>query len=104
MDEKQMEEILRTVEEMLEKYGAVPADDVDKKRRDKLGLRPSFRHGNTYYRTEWDEIDGVPVVLIYGIDDPAYASVGIDDALTAFPADIPKEKMDEEVRLLLEEE
>ena len=43
-------------------------------------------------------------MLIYGIDDPAYASIGIDDALTAFPADIPKEKMDEEVRLLLEEE
>ncbi len=104
MNENEMELKLCEVEEMLVRFGARPAENIDEKRRNTLGLRMSYVYKGTYFRTECDELDGIPVILIYGIDDPAYANVGIDDALTAFPADSPREKMEEEIRKLLEED
>ena len=102
MSEADIEAALAYTEEVLVRYGAVPEPDVDIKRRNALGFRMCYRYQDTYFRTEAAEIDGVPVILIHGIDDIKMADVGIDDPLAAFPADSSRERIEKEIRFMLE--
>ena len=97
-----IEEVLEYVEKMLMKYGAVPDDSINGKSREALGLRRSFRLGHTWYRVYDSDFDGRTCVVVSGIDEKKFASVGIEDDLAVFPADYPEEKIEKEVRFLLE--
>ncbi len=97
-----LEDVLEYVEKMLMKYGAVPDDSMNETSRDMLGLRTTYRLGHTWFRVYSSDFDGRTCVVISGIDDEKYASVGIEDDLAVFPADYPEEKIEKEVRFLLE--
>ena len=97
-----IEDVLTYIEKLLVKYGAVPDEEMNAKSRAALGLRTSYRLGHTWYRVYDTDFEGHTCVVICGIDDEKYASVGIEDDLAVFPADYPEEKLEKEVRFLLE--
>ena len=102
MNEQELQLVLDRVEKLLISYGAVPAGKINSGRDDTTILRPAYEYKGTYFRTESAVLDGVPVIIINGIDDEGYARVGIDDALTAFPASSSDEQINSEIRKLLE--
>lgn len=96
------ENILKSVEELLVKYGAVLNPDDDPETRKKLDIRPSFLRKGIYYRVEINEFKEGKVVVLSATDKPEYAKVGAHDNIAGFPVDYPPEKIEKEVRFALD--
>ena len=100
-NETLLKEALSCIETLFEESGAVPAEEINKARRESLGLRPSYVFRETYYRAEGVQIDGQAVIILYETNDPAYARVGTEDSIAAFLASLPRNKLEKEVRFAL---
>ena len=96
----QVEKALKFVEDMFVKYGAVRADDSLNEHLQKMGLRSCFVRNGLYYRAEYCEFDEGPAIVITATSDPIFASVGIQDNIGGFSANLPEEKLEKEVRFL----
>ena len=96
----QAEKALQYVEEMFLKYDAAPVDDSLNEHLHNLGLRSCYVRNKIYYRAEYCEFDEGPAIVITATDNPSYVSVGMQDNIGGFPADLPKEKLEKEVRFL----
>lgn len=99
MDEETMDRQLSYVEKLLEKYGA---KSVDTKSRELLHNRPTYQYQEGFYRIDQGEIDGKDYILISAIEDPKFANAGIMEEIAAFPANLPDELLEKEIRFALE--
>ena len=85
----------------MEKAGARPADEINKARKESLGLRLSYVLGGHYYRAEGAVIDGHPVIILFATTDPSFARIGAEESIAAFCADLPHRKLEKEIRFAL---
>ena len=92
---------LSQVEELFEKYGALPANEVNAAREPHFELRPSYVRNGIYYRAEETDLDGRSVIILYATDQSKMAEIGTEDSIAAFLADLPEEKLEKEVRFAL---
>ena len=100
----QAEKVVRFVEKMFVKYGAVPADASLNEHLHKMGLRSCYVRNGLYYRAEYFDFNEGPAVVITATDNPSYASVGIQDNIGGFSADLPEKELEKEVRTLFDME
>ena len=101
MEQDRIEEKKQAVESYFAKYGANP---VETKSHEKYGFRTTYEQGGIYYRVDESEIEGRIFLVISAADDPKFADVGVMEDVAAFPADLSDEKMEKEVRYVLEVE
>ena len=78
------DQVLKFVEELLVKYGAVINPGDDPELCEKLGIRPSYIRNGIYYRTELAAFEEDEVVLISATDNPEYAKIGAHDNIAGF--------------------
>ena len=88
----QAEKVVRFVEKMFVKYGAVPADASLNEHLHKMGLRSCYVRNGLYYRAEYFDFNEGPAVVITATDNPSYASVGIQDNIGGVSADLPRKR------------
>ena len=94
------DEVPGYIEKMFEKYGAVPADSAINDSLKKQGLRSCYIRDGVYYRAEYCMFEDHPVIVITATDKAEFAKVGIQDNVGGFSAELPKEKLEKEVRFL----
>ena len=99
---KTTEQVLDYIEQLLQKYGAVPNPDEDEKMREALELRPTFLRGGIYYRVESAAFEEGDIIIITATENPEHARVGAQDNIAGFSASLPEEKLEKEVRFALE--
>ncbi len=91
----------RYVEELFEKYGAKPADDLNETVREKFGMRQVYRLGKEFYRVQEADVEGKDYLIISTTDIEKYAAMTIMDDIAIFPADETSENMEREVMAAL---
>ncbi len=94
-----MEEKMKYVESVFEKYGAKPLD-INQKNREKFDQRQIYLYEGNYYRVDhmqFDE-DSLPYLVISTIDNEKYAQVGLLEDIDAFSFDLTPEEMEKQVR------
>ncbi|MBR3040133.1 MAG: hypothetical protein IKI20_05715 [Lachnospiraceae bacterium] len=96
------DQVLKFVEELLVKYGAVINPGDDPELCEKLGIRPSYIRNGIYYRTELAAFEEDEVVLISATDNPEYAKIGAHDNIAGFSVSYSPDKIEKEVRFALE--
>ncbi len=98
-----LEDKMKYVESVLEKYGAKPLG-INKKNRDKFGQRITYLYNNSYYRVDFlkFEEDEKPYMVISCTDEKKYADIGIMEDVEAFPFELTDEEFEKEVRYALE--
>ncbi|MBO4336936.1 MAG: hypothetical protein J5842_02535 [Lachnospiraceae bacterium] len=89
------------VEELLLRYGAEPAGDLDEKVRNAIGLRKVYCLENEYYRADEIMVEEKPYVVISTTDVEQFAALSILDDIAIFPADASEEEIDSQVRTAL---
>ena len=99
---KTTEQVLDYIEELLQKYGAVPNPEENEKMRAALDLRPSFLRNGIYYRVESAVFEEGDIIIITATENPDHAKVGAQDNIAGFSASLPEEKLEKEVRFALE--
>lgn len=91
---------IEQVEQLLIKYGARPVagsrDDLAG-----LGIRPSLELNGIFYRVEEDTFEEGDALVLSATRDAKYAALGLHDNIAGFPADLPPDKMEKEVRFAL---
>ena len=97
------EETLRMAEGILERCGAVPTD-LNRRNRELLGQRTTYRYGDAYYRIDQAEFDGKSFVILGCADNERYASIGLMEDVEAIPPDLPEQEMEKILRGAMEAE
>jgi hypothetical protein len=99
MTEEMMEEKMRFVESVFEKYGAEPLD-INEKNREKFEQRRIFKYKDSYFRVDHlkFEEDDKPYLVLGCTDDEKFAGVGLLEDIDAFSFDLTDEELEQEVR------
>ncbi len=86
------------VEAFLMKYGASP---IHTKNQAKLKHRSTFKLGDAYYRAAIEPIEGRDFIILYAVENPKYADVGVMDSVAVFDVDTPDADIEKEITKII---
>ena len=93
-----IERRLPVVEAFLMRYGASP---IHTKNQVKMNLRTTFKLNDAYYRVSTEQIEGKDYIILNVVENPKFADVGVMDSVAIFEVDAPDEKIEEEIKRVL---
>lgn len=98
----EIEEKLRFVESVFEKYGAVPMD-INEKNMEKFHQRKIYLYKDNYYRVDSADFEnnGEIFLVLSSTDDKKYADIGLLEDIDAFSAETSNEQLEKQVRYAL---
>ena len=97
LTQEELEQKLVWAEEALAELGAAPLD-INRRNRELLAQRTTYRYRNTFYRVDQAAFDDAQYLILSAIENPEYAAIGLMEDVDAIPAASDREEIRRAIR------